>query len=462
MEKVISENNWVRGSCIGRGAYGTVYLGIDVSSGAVFAVKSVDLASSSGGGSPAAEAALEDEIRILKSLSSPFIVKYLGDDTSSFRRNLHMEYMPAGTAADVAAAAKSTTGFLDEAAVASYTWCLVSALGYLHSRGIVHCDVKGKNVLLGHSPGSAKLADFGSAVEISSPTAAAAAISIRGSPLWMAPEVIRGERQGTESDVWSLGCTVIEMVTGKPAWGDGGAHSVCRIGYSDELPRFPAELSRLGHDFLDKCLRRDYTERWSCDQLLHHPFVTVNTQKYSIDYSSPRCVLEDWFGSDFQDEEEEEEEEEVQNLGASERLRELVSDSGANWEYSDGWITVRCQSEDGEGTFSEYSAPIRRTNSNSSFVLLFEEQIYSHPNDVVLAHQCYEPQCFNCDRKVVSVALPSPQIKRIYKCSNFIFLCDLYTCPCFISSIFSQFGLVGKNMTFTGIKKIQTKRRRVV
>ncbi|KAL7152242.1 hypothetical protein ABFS83_04G084300 [Erythranthe nasuta] len=439
MEKLISEKNWVRGSCIGRGAYGTVYLGVDVSSGAVFAVKSVDLASSSGGGrgSPsqaaAAEAALEDEIRILKSLSSPFIVKYLGDDTSSYRRNLHMEYMPAGTAADLAAAAKSTTGFFDEAAVASYTWCLVSALSYLHSRGIVHCDVKGKNVLLGHSPGSAKLADFGSAVEISSP--AAAAISTRGSPLWMAPEVIRGERQGTESDVWSLGCTVIEMVTGKPAWGDGGAHSVCRIGYSDELPQFPAELSRLGHDFLDKCLRRDYTERWSCDQLLHHPFVTVNSQKYSIDYSSPRCVLEDWFGSDFhdEDEDEEEEDEEVKNLGESERLRELVSDSGANWEYSNGWITVRCQSEDGERTFSEYSAPIRRTNSNSSLVPLSEEQIYSHPNDVV-----YEPQRFNCDRKVVSVALPCSLVKRIYKCNNFIFLADLYTCPCFTSSIFSQ------------------------
>ncbi|KAK6118597.1 hypothetical protein DH2020_047665 [Rehmannia glutinosa] len=412
---------WLRGSCIGRGAYGTVNLGVNISNGAVFAVKSIDLASAL----PSQIEALENEIRILKSLASPFIVKYLGDDTTtechpattSFR-NLHMEYLPSGTAA----ADLATTNFV----VASRTWCLVSALSYLHSRGIMHCDVKGKNVLLGPSPGSAKLADFGSAAEISLPV-----ISPRGTPLWMAPEVIRGEHQGPESDVWSLGCTVIEMLTGKPAWGADG-YSVRRIGYSDELPLFPARLSSLGLDFLDKCLRRDYTKRWSCDQLLQHPFIAMGSRKNLItSYSSPRCVL-NWFSSDYFEEEEcEKEEDENLDLGANERIKGLVLGAGANWE-SGGWLVVRGGlEEDGEGTnncletfdlidkfclggTSEYSiiTGSGRSNSNSNLFLSPEEESCRHQYDVV-AQQCNGPQHFNSSDYV---ALPRClQERRFYK-----------------------------------------------
>ncbi|KAI3450350.1 hypothetical protein Pfo_007015 [Paulownia fortunei] len=424
MEKV--NRSWLRGSCIGRGAYGTVNLGVHISSGTVFAVKSVDLAS----GLPSKIEALENEIRILKSISSPFIVKYLGDDTTtesspttSFR-NLHMEYLPAGTAADLATSSKN----FDEAAVASYTWCLLSALSYLHSRGIMHCDVKGRNVLLGPSPGSAKLADFGSAVEISS-----AAISTRGSPLWMAPEVIRGEHQGPESDVWSLGCTVIEMLTGKQAWG-ADAYSVCRIGYSDELPLFPAQLSCLGLDFLDKCFRRDHTKRWSCDQLLQHPFISMSSQKNFITYSSPRCVL-DWFNLDFHEEEceKEEEDDEILNLGANEGIRGLVSGAGVNWE-SDGWLLVRGRLEDGEGTCwenfdliclgvsSEYSAPTGRTNSNSNLILSPGEQNYKPIYDLV-APQCNEPEHSYCNN---NVAPRCSQVKRFYDLKGYLFMQQEY------------------------------------
>ncbi|KAH6766018.1 hypothetical protein C2S52_017001 [Perilla frutescens var. hirtella] len=339
------KNSWLRGPCIGRGAYGTVNAGVNISNAHIFAVKSVDLATAP----PSHAEALENEITILKSLASPFIVKYLGDDKTTEGspatcfRNLHMEYLPAGTAADLANP--------DEAVVASYAWCLVSALSYLHSRGIVHCDVKGKNVLLGPSPGSARLADFGSA--------SAGGTGGRGSPLWMAPEVIRGEHQGPESDVWSVGCTVIEMVTGKPAWG-AEAGSVCRIGYSDELPLFPAGLSSLCVDFLEKCLRRDYTRRWSCDQLLQHPLISMRSHEELDKYSSPRCVL-DCLNLDFDEEDEEEavSDDEMMNLEGDERIRGLVSGEGANWE-SDGWLLVR--------TCSEYSHLIQDSNSNSDVV----------------------------------------------------------------------------------------------
>ncbi|XP_050370024.1 mitogen-activated protein kinase kinase kinase 18 [Argentina anserina] len=323
--------SWIRGKCIGRGAFGSVSIGVNKSDGGVFAVKSVDLAACL----PGQAEALENEIRILRSLSSPYVVEYLNDDyTAPSCRNLHLEYMPGGTAAESAAD-------VEESVVQSRTWCVVSALKYVHSRGIVHCDVKGRNVLVGPDRNQAKLADFGSAVDLNA-DACRGRILPRGSPLWMAPEVIKGEYQGPESDVWSLGCTVIEMVTGKPAWEDEGLETLRRIGLS--VPDFPTRLSESGLDFLDKCLRRDRRERWSCDQLLRHPFLASVSPNAAAD-SSPRCVL-DWVNSEFEDNEFENDEEDScsssdHEASAKERIGKLASSSGADWESEEGWTVVR-------------------------------------------------------------------------------------------------------------------------
>ncbi|KAF5188448.1 kinase-like, partial [Thalictrum thalictroides] len=195
-----------------------------------------------------------------------------------------MEYMFGGTISD--------SCIKDEQILRSYTRCIVSALHYVHSKGIVHCDVKGKNVLVGSKVGVAKLADFGSARRIARiEEDAGALIKPQGTPLWMAPEVIRQEKQGFESDIWSLGCTIIEMITGKAAWKDCDSSTVVfKIGFSDELPEFPEQLSELGCDFLDKCLRRNPSERWTCDQLLQHPFLSSTD---ILVETSPRSIL-DW------------------------------------------------------------------------------------------------------------------------------------------------------------------------
>ncbi|KAL5580707.1 hypothetical protein UlMin_013149 [Ulmus minor] len=347
MEKV-KLNSWVRGKCIGKGSFGSVNLAVDESDSRVFAVKSVDAA----GCVPSQLEALENEIRILRSINSPYVVEYLGDDvsyegTSSFR-NLHLEYMPSGTAADVAA--RRFGSGVDETTVRSITWGIVSALRYVHSLGIVHCDVKGKNVLVGPNFIQSKLADFGSAIEVSK-NKNGAPIQPRGSPLWMAPEVVRRESQGPESDVWSLGCTVVELVTGKPAWEDRGGVTLSRICFSDELPEIPQELSDTGRDFLDKCLRRDPSKRWSCDQLLEHPYLaSVAPDSVSLN-SSPRCVL-DWFNSEL-----DESHDETYNydnwtplhVSAKGRIGKLATKGGANWE-SDGWTMVRVSTSYNEET----------------------------------------------------------------------------------------------------------------
>ncbi|KAJ4907407.1 mitogen-activated protein kinase kinase kinase 14 [Raphanus sativus] len=341
-----SPSSWIRGSCIGRGCFGTVSRAVSKIDGGVFAVKSVDLATCL----PSQSESLENEISILSSLKPhPNIVRFLGDDvskdgTASFR-NLHLEYSPEGDVANV--------GIVDdETVLGRYVWCLVSALGHVHSNGIVHCDVKSKNVLVVDGGSSVKLADFGSAKESEKPTAG---IAPRGSPLWMAPEVIRGEYQGPESDVWSLGCTVVEMLTGKPAWEDDGFDSLSRIGFSNESPVIPAGVSELCRDFLEKCLRRDRRQRWSCGQLLEHPFVRRDQRSFFAE-SSPRCVL-DWVNSDFEEDEESDVTSDESMVSAMARMSELATSGGAEWESS-GWIEVRANDFEESSAQGEYEYPI--------------------------------------------------------------------------------------------------------
>ncbi|XP_028214612.1 mitogen-activated protein kinase kinase kinase 18-like [Glycine soja] len=342
--------SWVRGKCVGNGAFGVVNVAISKRDNRVFAVKSVDCGRGLSGHQVEA---LENEIGILKRVASPHVVAYLGDDvtcegTASFR-NLHLEYMPGGTVADLDRAD------VDERLVRRFAWCLVSALRDVHAQGFVHCDVKGRNVLLSGDGEIVKLADFGTAVEIESSPAEMLLLS-RGSPMWMAPEVVRRQRQGPESDVWSLGCTVIEIVTGKPAWEDRGVDTLSRIGYSDELPEFPNQLSELGKDFLEKCLRREHSERWSCDQLLQHPFLLPY---YAVAESSPRCVL-DWVDSELNSESDcndRDHQEDVfikftnseEKSVIKNRISKFATESRVNWE-TQGWIVVREIESNGKPT----------------------------------------------------------------------------------------------------------------
>ncbi|KAK8952652.1 Mitogen-activated protein kinase kinase kinase NPK1 [Platanthera guangdongensis] len=106
---------------------------------------------------------------------------------------------------------------------------ILSGLADHHGAGIIHCDVKPENVLIG-SNGRAKIGDLGCARLIASGER-----EIRGSHMYMAPAAGRGEEQGMSADVWALGCAVIEMVTGRPRWLDvaNAAEGIRRIGFTE-------------------------------------------------------------------------------------------------------------------------------------------------------------------------------------------------------------------------------------
>ncbi|XP_068667746.1 mitogen-activated protein kinase kinase kinase 17-like [Aristolochia californica] len=337
------EARWTRGACIGSGSFGTVNVAVNRSNRRVFAVKSVNVGLSVA----SAVEALENEIEIVRSLDSPYVVRYLGDDRTEeapgvVYRNLHLEYMSRGTLADVAA-----RGELEERVIRSYTRSVLCALEYLHARGVVHCDVKGRNVLVGHS--GAKLADFGSARR-----ASAGGVGdgwLLGTPLWMAPEIVRGETPEPAADVWSLGCTLIEMATGKAPWSEWGdcaalnaTEAMCRIGFLEQSPKLPSQLSATGLDFLEKCLKRVAGERWTCEQLLQHPFVK------SADpiEQSPRSVL-DGIEPEFLNDEDGDSDPGYSASNSShhnslitarDRIVQLACKGKFDWE-SEGWEVVR-------------------------------------------------------------------------------------------------------------------------
>ncbi|KAK6159670.1 hypothetical protein DH2020_003051 [Rehmannia glutinosa] len=214
---------WLKGSVIGSGSFGTVHLAIDTATGSLFVAKSAR--------SEAGIKSLKNEANILESLNSPHIVKCIGKDIS-FAKNgatkysLFFEYMAGGSLSDVL---QKFGGALNEKLIRLYTREILRGLKYLHENGIVHSDVKCKNVLLGAS-GGVKLSDFGFAKKISDENVNGNKMSsqccngIGGTPLWMAPEVLRNEGLDFAADIWSLGCTVIEMATGRPPWGGDGSN----------------------------------------------------------------------------------------------------------------------------------------------------------------------------------------------------------------------------------------------
>ncbi|KAF5946830.1 hypothetical protein HYC85_017058 [Camellia sinensis] len=126
-----------------------------------------------------------------------------------------------------------------------------------------------------------------------------AAAPFFSTPVFMAPEVVRGEKQMLLADVWALGCTIIEMATGFHPWPkvNDPVLTLYTIGFSEEVPKFPTWFSEKAKDFPKKCLGRDSKERWTGKELLRHPFLDdleSNSPKVNEEFTrnSPMTMLD--------------------------------------------------------------------------------------------------------------------------------------------------------------------------
>ncbi|KAJ7384468.1 Mitogen-activated protein kinase kinase kinase 2 [Desmophyllum pertusum] len=162
---------------------------------------------------------------------------------------------------------------LSESESGKYTRQILEGVSFLHSEDIIHRDIKGSNVLL-DGDGNVKLADFGLSKIIQKIGSKTKLMSYRGTPYWMAPEIIKGEQYGRKADIWSVGCTVVEMLTGSPPWGDlEEVAAIFKIGSEPTEPELPEGVSQDAKEFIQAALTRNPDDRPWSDDLLKHNFV---------------------------------------------------------------------------------------------------------------------------------------------------------------------------------------------
>ncbi|KAK3123454.1 hypothetical protein QOZ80_8AG0631200 [Eleusine coracana subsp. coracana] len=271
---------WRKGDLIGSGAFGQVYLGMNLDSGELIAVKQVLIGSSNATREKAQAHVreLEDEVKMLKNLSHPNIVRYIGTAQEGNTLNILLEFVPGGSIQSLL----MRLGSFPEAVIRKYTKQLLHGLEYLHRNGIIHRDIKGANILVDNK-GCIKLADFGASKQVEKLATATAAKTMKGTPYWMAPEVIVGSGHNCSADIWSVGCTVIEMATGKPPWSQEyqEVSLLYYVGTTKSHPPIPEHLSSEAKDFLLKCLQKEPEMRSDASDLLQHPFVTGGSEDFS-------------------------------------------------------------------------------------------------------------------------------------------------------------------------------------
>ncbi|KAF5740065.1 mitogen-activated protein kinase kinase kinase ANP1 [Tripterygium wilfordii] len=264
---------WRKGELIGCGASGHVYMGMNLDSGELLAVKQV-LIPSNGAMKERTQdhiKGLEEEVKLLKNLSHPNIVRYLGIVREEESLNILLEFVPGGSISSLL----GKFGPFPEPVIRSYTKQLLQGLEYLHNNGIMHRDIKGANILVDNK-GCIKLADFGASKQVVELATITGAKSMKGTVYWMAPEVILQTGHSCSADIWSVGCTVIEMATGKPPWSQQYQEVAAFyfIGSTKSHAEIPEHLSAEAKDFLLQCLQKEPNMRPDATNLLQHPFIT--------------------------------------------------------------------------------------------------------------------------------------------------------------------------------------------
>ncbi|GFY89322.1 MAPK/ERK kinase kinase 1 [Actinidia rufa] len=258
-----SISSWQKGDFLGSGSFGTVFEGF-THDGFFFAVKEVSLLDQGSQGKQSLYQ-LEQEISLLSQFEHENIVRYLGTDKDDSKLYIFLELVTKGSLASLYQRYN-----LQDSQVSAYTRQILHGLNYLHFRDVVHRDIKCANILVDVT-GSVKLADFG----LAKATKLNDIKSCKGTAFWMAPEVVNRKNHGygLAADIWSLGCTVLEMLTHKIPYSHlEGMQALFRIG-KGELPLIPSSLSSDAQDFIYKCLQVIPEDRPTAAQLLDHPFV---------------------------------------------------------------------------------------------------------------------------------------------------------------------------------------------
>ncbi|XP_022993052.1 mitogen-activated protein kinase kinase kinase 1-like [Cucurbita maxima] len=269
--------SWVEtGRLLGRGSFGSVSEALS-EDGIFFALKEVSLLDEDSQGRQSI-LQLQQEISLLSEFEHENIVQYYGTHSDGSKLYIFLELVSQGSLLNL----YQRTNLLDSI-VSAYTRQILSGLKYLHERNVVHRDIKCANILVDVN-GSVKLADFG----LAKATKFNDVKSCKGTAFWMAPEVVNGKGQGygLPADIWSLGCTVLEMLTRKLPYSEveSPMQALFRIG-KGKAPVVPESLPKDAQDFILQCLQVNPHDRPIAADLINHPFVKRPVSSLSVSAS---------------------------------------------------------------------------------------------------------------------------------------------------------------------------------
>ncbi|KAH8867280.1 Mitogen-activated protein kinase kinase kinase 15 [Schistosoma japonicum] len=218
---------------LGRGSFGVVYTGWDLTNQIKIAIKEIDAGNISDG---------------------VFMI--------------FMELVPGASLTSLV----SKYGALKEETVANYSKQILEGLQYLHANRIIHRDIKGDNILVNMYKGELKITDFGASKRLAGLIPRAQ--TFKGTMRYMAPELIRGSC-GFPADIWSFGCTVVEMLTGKQPFSELGnaMTALYRVGMDLQHPQIPDGVSSACKNFILKTFVIEPCNRADANELLSDSFV---------------------------------------------------------------------------------------------------------------------------------------------------------------------------------------------
>lgn len=249
---------------LGRGSFGRCYMAMDMVDNSFIAVKEQILSEK------CTPEAVASEIDVLTSLHHPNILQYYRDTQEKDLVYIFTRWMRGGSLDNL-------LNQLVNLPLQQTLWQtkqILQGLDYLHNNNILHRDIKPANILLDESHQEVVLADFGLSVRLDSGLSSMKGTAMEGTLAYMAPESVRSFHYGRSSDIWSVGCTVFEMVTKQSLWQvteppqlvfkigmardpPGKLYSARHLGISDELLRL-----------ITWCLKVEHLERPSARELL--------------------------------------------------------------------------------------------------------------------------------------------------------------------------------------------------